>query len=115
MKKVLLVVFSLFLAFSVSAQSESAFPSLTSNESSIKVDLYPNPTVQYLNIQIEGTNADLTFHLHNIIGNEIKVKPEKQGDNLYRINVESLTPGYYLLMVKDPESKFTKTLKFLKR
>jgi len=115
MKKLFVLIFSLFLAFSVNAQNNSSFPTLTSNESRITVELYPNPAVEYLNIQIEGTDAEMSFHLHNIIGNEIKVNPEKVGDNKYRISVESLSPGYYLLMVKDPESKFTKTVKFLKR
>jgi len=115
MKKVFIFIFTLFLALSASAQNSDAFPSLTSNDSKITVELYPNPAIEYLNIQIEGTDAEMSFHLHNIIGNEIRIAPEKQGDNKYRINVESLSPGYYLLMVKDPESKFTRTIKFLKR
>jgi hypothetical protein len=114
MKKILMAGCVFLLAFQVKAQTEISLPG-QELETRIQVDIYPNPTVDFLNIQVSETQAEITFHLHNIIGNEIKIKPEKVGDNKYRINVESLAPGYYLLAVKESTSKFTKTLKFLKR
>lgn len=103
----------LVLAFHVNAQTGVQFPQTESDN--IKVEIYPNPTTEYLNIQIKGTEAKPTFHLHNIIGNEVKVEFEPLADNKYRINVEKLAPGYYLLAIKEPKAKYSKTLKFLKR
>jgi len=115
MKRVILAVLVMFLGFTAMAQNENAIPSKQGLESKIQVEIFPNPTVEYLNVQINGSDLEMAFHLHNIIGNEIKITPEKLGDNKYRINVESLSPGYYLLAVKDPSSKYNKTFKFLKR
>ena len=114
MKRIFLIGILLSLAFQIQAQSELQFLNKES-EKSIKVDIYPNPTTDYLNIQVAGTDSKPSFHLHNIIGNEVKVEFEEMGDNKYRINVENLAPGYYLLAIKEPDTKYTKTLKFLKR
>lgn len=116
MKRILLFGIVIFLAAQAKAQSEELFLNKDS-EKKIQIDIYPNPTTDYLNIQLAGTelNSEVSFHLHNIIGNEVKVEFEKMGDNKYRINVETLSPGYYLLAIKETNTKFSKTLKFLKR
>lgn len=106
-------------ATTAQAQDDSAAESPFSTqdlEIENKIELFPNPTVDYLNVQVLNSNLQKTeFTLHNIIGNEIKIEPEKVGDHKYKINVKELSPGYYLLVVKDPISKFNKTFKFLKR
>lgn len=114
MKRVILIGTLLILAFTVKAQTEVQFQN-RQVEQTIKVEIYPNPTTDYLNIQIAGTDKEPSFYLHNIIGNQVKIDVEKEGDNKYRIKVENLSPGYYLLAIKEPTAKFTKTLKFLKR
>jgi len=81
-----------------------------------RIELYPNPATEYITVEIKESELINTFFvLHNIIGNSIKIQPEKLSENKYRIEVRDLPAGYYLLSVKDPATKFNKTYKFLKR
>ena len=80
----------------------------------VKVELYPNPVTEVLNIAIEGNIEGAQFTLHNIIGNRIDIVPEKVSNQLYKVNVNGLAPGYYLLMVQN-DRNFRYTHKFLKR
>ena len=80
-----------------------------------KIELFPNPVTEVLNITIEGNLKKANFTLHNIIGNRIEIKPEKISENQYKINVNGLAAGYYLLMVRDDRNAFSYTHKFLKR
>jgi len=95
----------------------SDFPQL----SQVKIDLYPNPTTDFLNItlvNLETFDKSLinpVLILYNIIGNSIDIKPQKIDNYHYRFNVSDLAPGYYLLAVKDSQAKFNKTFKFLKK
>ena len=81
-----------------------------------RIELYPNPATEYINVEIRESELTSTFIvLHNIIGNSIKIKPEKLSENKYRIEVKDLPAGYYLLSIKDPGTNFNRTYKFLKR
>jgi len=81
-----------------------------------RIELYPNPAVEYINVEIKESDLKSTFIiLHNIIGNIIEIKPEKVSENKYRLDIKDLPAGYYLLSVKDPATKFYRTYKFLKR
>lgn len=89
------------------------------NESlSIKneVKLFPNPSVDYLEVRINNaTIENATFTVHNIIGNIVEVDIENVGESEYRLRVKDLAPGYYLLAIKDDQNLFKETYKFLKR
>ena len=113
------IFFVLVIAFaSHKALAQSDFPTFgdTALESENHIEIYPNPAVEYINIEIKDSNLTNTkIVLHNIIGNQIEVLPEKISDNKYRIEVKDLSPGYYLLSIKDPVIDFKKTYKFMKR
>lgn len=95
----------------------SDFPQLNQ----VKIDMYPNPTTDFLNITlsnletIEKSLVNPTLILHNIIGNTIDIKPQKIDNYHYRFNVSDLAPGYYLLAIKYPLAELNKTFKFLKK
>ena len=81
-----------------------------------EVKLYPNPATDVLEVQIKNAdNLNPTLTVHNIIGNVVDVAIEDLGNNEYRVNVENLSPGYYLLAVKDDNNMLKETYKFLKR
>ena len=81
-----------------------------------RIELYPNPATEYITVEIRESELINTFIvLHNILGNSIRIEPEKLSENKYRIEVKDLRNGYYLLSVKDPATNFNRTYKFLKR
>jgi len=84
-------------------------------EASNKLELYPNPAVDYLIIQINNsTLLNAEFELHSIIGNEIDIQTDDLGGGRYRIPVKELASGYYFIVIKDEISRYKKARKFLK-
>lgn len=102
----------------VKTGSSSELPDFSKQSLNIKnrVELYPNPTTDYLTVTIDQFNLkDVKFELYNIIGNSLGLDVDKIGRGKYKINVEKYTPGYYLLIIRDPVSRYTKAYKFQKK
>lgn len=80
------------------------------------VHLFPNPATEDVYVELDHFSADnVQVTVHTIIGNEVPVEKEVVESNLIRVRVKDLASGYYLLAVKDDDSKFRATYKFLKR
>ncbi|MEP2771556.1 MAG: T9SS type A sorting domain-containing protein [Fulvivirga sp.] len=85
-------------------------------DSKNEVKLFPNPSVEYLNVTIANSDLEnVTFTVHNIIGNVVEVEVEEVGENDFKVNVKDLPTGYYLLAIKDEKKHFRETYKFLKK
>ena len=116
---ILVVIIAVFAGQNAMGQgTQSDFPAFedASIELNNRIEIYPNPAVDYINIEIrESKLVETRIVLHNIIGNKIEIHPEKITDNKFRIDVKELPPGYYLLSIKDPVIDFNRTYKFLKR
>ena len=118
MKKLLLVFGIMLFAMASYAQTGQDFPTFGNEllSQKNKIEIYPNPSVDFLNIQIENSNLKNTvLVIHSIIGNKFELEAENVGDNQYRLDVRNLPQGYYLLSIKDASTNFSKTFKFLKR
>ncbi|SKC89871.1 T9SS type A sorting domain-containing protein [Ohtaekwangia koreensis] len=80
------------------------------------VHIFPNPAVEFVHIRIDQFKAqDIKLSLHNIIGNEMNTETEIVDEHELRVRVKDLASGYYLLAMKDKDSKFTSTFKFVKK
>jgi hypothetical protein len=80
------------------------------------VQLFPNPATEFIDVKLEQFPAEkVNLTVHNIIGNKLEVETEILDEHLIRVKVKDLASGYYLLAIKDEESKFRGTYKFLKR
>ena len=91
-------------------------PPVAERETPKFVTLFPNPAVEYVHVKVEQVPASkIKLTVHNIIGNEITTEIEVVNEHELRVKVKDLASGYYLLAVKDDESKFRGTYKFLKR
>ncbi len=110
-------VLALFIAtagFGQSSVEYTANVELASISQSIK--LYPNPTTEFLNVKFDYVKADnITIVVHNVIGNEMKIEVEVIDEHEIQVKVKDLAAGYYLLAIRDDETKFRGTYKFLKR
>lgn len=81
-----------------------------------QIEVYPNPSIDYIVVNIKNSNLrDTSFELHSIIGNTVKVEAENIGSDKYRINTKNFNPGYYFVIVKDDFSQFKEAYKFLKK
>jgi hypothetical protein len=80
------------------------------------VHIFPNPAVEYLNVKVEHVQAaKVKLTVHNILGNEMTIETEIVDEHELRVRVKDLATGYYLLAIKDDETKYRGTFKFLKR
>lgn len=81
-----------------------------------QIEVYPNPSVDYIIVNIKNsTLRDVSFELHSIIGNTVEVDAESVSRDKYRINIKNHNPGYYFVVVKDDFSHFKEAYKFLKK
>lgn len=99
-------------------QSKSELPKLQTESLKIEavVELYPNPADDYVNVTIINAQLkNVQFEMYNIIGNKIEFNFEQVNSKSYKVNVKDFHSGFYLLIVKDPVSRFNKAYKFRKR
>ncbi len=116
MRNVLLALM-IILAGAIKAQSQSEYTGQPEKLDIAKsVQIFPNPATDFVSVKIEQVRAqDIQLSLRNIIGNEISAETEIVDEHELRIRVKDLAAGYYLLAMKDHDSKFRGTYKFLKR
>jgi hypothetical protein len=106
----------IILSFALALSGASLAQGTTSNEldQNAQINIYPNPAVEYIIVELDGelTNAD--FELNSMIGNKLHIRPEEMGFGKYKISVKDLASGYYFLIIKDEDKRFKKAYKFLK-
>lgn len=124
MKFYLLILFSLSLFVNTAVSQSIPLNDDNSELTKLKkeslqveldVDLYPNPTEEFLNVTLNNSDLEnVEFEMYNIIGNKLNFEFDRTRLNSYKINVKELHAGYYLLLVKDPNQRFNKAFKFRK-
>ena len=121
--KLIIATFGLFLSMSALAQeandnvvsTETAFYNHNVDLNKNRIELYPNPAVDYIVVHIDNSTLEnAEFELHSLIGNEIKIEAEEIGNGRYRIPVKNYATGYYFIVVKDENTRFKKAFRFLK-
>lgn len=117
LRKLVLGLALLCIASMASAQSSRlANVSNDGNDEKIKVEVFPNPTSDYLTIDL--SNLDLRkpkIEIRSIIGTKMRINLEKNGLKKYKVDVQSFQRGYYLVLVMDDQSKFQQTVRFSKK
>ncbi len=118
LKIILTLLIAMFMGVASYAQIGLESPSYASQDLKIenRIQIYPNPSVDFLKVTIEESNlVDPQIVIHTIIGNKLQIDSEKTASNEFKVDVKNLPAGYYLLAVKDASSGFSETYKFLKR
>lgn len=81
-----------------------------------QIEFYPNPTTDYLIVEIRNSELEnVEFEMHSIIGNSVSIQPEEIGRDKFRIDVKRFATGYYFIVVKDDLNRFKEAHKFLKK
>ncbi len=104
------------LILSLSAVSYAQVNETGKADISRSITLYPNPALDFINIKSTALNfRQNKLVIYNILGNEIQAETEIIDDHEVRIRVKELSTGYYLIAVRDEQTQFRGTYKFLKR
>jgi hypothetical protein len=116
MKKILLTLI-LLLGFGILAIAQNVESNrLTANSLESRVELYPNPTIDFVTVEIVNPAfINYEFAVYSVIGTPMNISFEELDDRKYKFHVADLKEGYYLLVVKDKSGRFVKTTKFLKK
>ncbi len=77
-------------------ESKIPFPVSISSTAPTRIELYPNPVKDVLNIKTEG--SDNTMTITNALGQLVMTQHLNSNNNT--VNVRSLTPGLYYMTVK---------------
>lgn len=97
----------------ITTRTDFMNPEMTSEKA---VTIYPNPASEYIYIELKDLPVEkVELTVHNIIGNPMDVEKQIDGERVIRVTVKDLAAGYYLIAIKDDESHFKGTYKFLKR
>ncbi len=107
----------LCVTFAASAQTGNGVKiSNTNEDEKIKVEVFPNPTSDYLTIDLSNLNlTQPKIEIRSIIGTKMRVSLEKNGLKKYKVDVQTFQRGYYLVLVTDDQSKFQQTVRFSKK
>lgn len=88
----------------------------TDQNEKVKVEIFPNPTTDFLNINLSKLDLQKPkFEFRSIIGTKMQVVVENNGLKNYQVDVHTFPRGYYLLLVRDDRSKFQQTIRFSKK
>ncbi len=118
LKTILLSTLLMLIGVTVYGQNDSEYPAFSSNDLKIenKIQIYPNPSINFLKVTIVESNlVNPQIVIHSIIGNKLEVFTEKMSANEFKVDVKNLPAGYYLVAIKDASTGFSETYKFLKR
>jgi hypothetical protein len=97
---------------------KSELPKLNTESLHIEteIELYPIPAIDYLNVGLKNSQLkEVVFEVYNIIGNKQNFEVEIVNKDSYKINVKKFHSGYYLLIIKDPVTRYSKAFKFRKQ
>ncbi len=119
MKKLILSILTImFLTSGVVLAQQTAHVVNINGEQIVKdyqVQLYPNPSVDFLNIKSEGDSfSSVEFEIFSLIGNKVQLKAQKIDETHYRIPVSQYAAGQYILVIKDKSTRYRRAFKFQK-
>jgi len=77
------------------------------------VSLFPNPTIDFVNISVSESSRDLSVNVYSLTGKQVRTINSTQSD--MRINVRDLTSGIYLLEVIDASNNARVVQRVIKR
>ncbi|WP_282036673.1 sugar-binding protein [Saccharicrinis aurantiacus] len=80
-------------------------------ESIYKVNVFPNPTSEYLNIDLGMPASDeLSYEIYDISGARVYSNKIKANTNKLRIDVSELNIGIHTLIIKSDKQKYVKRI-----
>lgn len=80
--------------------------------SNLGIHLYPNPTSSLLNVELNASEANLTFQVFDILGKQV-FKRMGNSENLSKIHVSNFENGLYFIKISAGDKSETK--RFIKK
>ena len=78
------------------------------NEMPTDVNVYPNPAIDYITVEVENGSRVGTISIYNMIGSLVKV--EEINGNEKEVDISDLPAGSYIISVEDEKEPLTKQI-----
>lgn len=111
-----IVILCLFCSLPFNGSYLQASPPLhdiASIDISIKLKLYPNPTTDLINIEVQDLEAGASYEFRNIIGKRLLAGTLDNA--VTTLNIEEYNKGIYLVSIFDAKGNRLVTKKVLKK
>lgn len=114
--KIAFAAVMLLMCASLSAQNNRLASAGGSSSEKVKIEVFPNPTSDLINIDLSETDLKKPkIEIRSIIGTKMSIDLEENGADKYKVDVSSFPRGYYLVLVREDRSKFQQTVRFSKK
>ena len=77
------------------------------NPFSLNVNVFPNPTSQFLNIGVEGEHTELSAKLYDMHGKLLVQESLRANQGSTQLDMSNLAMAYYILNVVDEKGKYS--------
>lgn len=116
LSKIMMILSFMMFSVMVKAQSEAIAQLSSKGDPKVKVEVFPNPTSDFLTIDLSKLDLKKPkIEIRNIIGSKMDMSLDELDEKRFRVDVTSFPRGYYLVLVKDGQSKFQQTVRFSKK
>lgn len=95
-------------------QTELTVTSVEENLADIRLNLYPNPTSEFLNIDLGNNEKDINLQLFDMSGKLIHKDVINAYDTKYVLPMQSAATGKYLVQLQSEDGKMNSTHQVVK-
>jgi hypothetical protein len=90
-------------------QTELTVTAIEENLADIRMSLYPNPTSEYLNIELGNNEKDINLQLYDMSGRLIHKDVINAYQNKYVLPMHAVATGKYLVQMQSEDGKMKTT------
>jgi hypothetical protein len=95
-------------------QTELTVTSIEENLAEVTMNLYPNPTAEYLNISLRNNLNDIDLQLYDMSGKLIHKDVINANDTKYVLPMQTVAAGNYLIQMQSEDGSLNTTHKVIK-
>ena len=95
-------------------QTQLTVTSIEENLADVTMNLYPNPTSEYLNISLRNNQNDINLQVYDMTGKLIHKDMINAHDSKYVLPMQTVATGKYLIQMQSEDGKMNTTHQVVK-
>jgi hypothetical protein len=95
-------------------QTQLTVTSIEENLADVTMNLYPNPTSEYLNISLRNNQNDINLQLYDMSGKLVHKDVINAHDTKYVLPMQQVSAGNYLVQMQSEDGSLNTTHKVVK-
>ena len=95
-------------------QTQLTVTSIEEDLAEIRLNLYPNPTAEYLNIELGNNEKDINLQLYDMAGKLIHKDVINAHDSKYVLPMQNVESGRYLIQMQSEDGEMNTTHQVVK-